>query len=103
MVRTVLRAHTPHTPAAAAKQTTRTHKHAHASFVCICCAVVSFLVIKRTNVVMLKLLAISRNALVVLAGILLFADHVSRIQFCGYAISLFFFSIYNYLLVTNKG
>ena len=52
---------------------------------------------------MLKLLAISRNALVVLAGILLFADHVSRIQFCGYAISLFFFSIYNYLLVTNTG
>ena len=102
MVRTVLRAHTPHTPAVAAKQTTHTHKHAHASFF-FCCAVVSFLVIKRTNVVMLKLLAISRNALVVLAGILLFADHVSRIQFCGYAISLFFFSIYNYLLVTNKG
>ena len=39
-------------------------------------AVVSFLVIKRTNVVMLKLLAISRNALVVFAGIMAFSDQV---------------------------
>ena len=54
--------------------------------------VVSFLVIKRTSVVMLKLLAISRNALVVLAGIMLFAEHVSPIQFIGYAISLVFFA-----------
>ena len=57
--------------------------------------------IKRTNVVMLKLLAISRNALVVLAGILLFADQVSRVQFCGYALSLTFFALYNYILVTQ--
>ena len=65
-------------------------------------AVVSFLVIKRTNVVMLKLLAISRNALVVLAGILLFADQVSRVQFVGYTISIVFFALYNYLLVTQR-
>jgi len=63
--------------------------------------VVSFLVIKRTNVVMLKLLAISRNALVVFAGIVLFSEHVSSIQFVGYAISLTFFAAYNYLLVTQ--
>jgi len=63
--------------------------------------VVSFLVIKRTNVVMLKLLAISRNALVVFAGIILFSEHVSAVQFVGYAISLTFFAVYNYLLVTQ--
>ena len=57
--------------------------------------------VKRTNVVMRTPRHQPQRLL--LAGILLFADHVSRIQFCGYAISLFFFSIYNYLLVTNKG
>lgn len=60
--------------------------------------VVSFLVIKRTSVVMLKLLAISRNCLVVFAGIVLFGDDVSHLQFCGYTISLVFFVIYNVLL-----
>ena len=63
--------------------------------------VVSFLVIKRTNVVMLKLLAISRNAIVVLAGIVIFSDHVTSVQFCGYAISLVFFAAYNYMLITQ--
>ena len=52
--------------------------------------------IKRTNVVMLKLLAISRNALVVVAGIVLFSEHVSGVQFVGYAISLTFFGAYNF-------
>ena len=55
----------------------------------------SFLVIKRTNVVMLKLLAIARNALVVCSGILLFGDRVTPIQFLGYSITLFFFVVYN--------
>ena len=64
-------------------------------------AVVSFLVIKRTNVVMLKLLAISRNALVVCAGVALFADQISTTQLCGYALSLTFFAAYNYILVTQ--
>lgn len=63
--------------------------------------VVSFLVIKRTNVVMLKLLAISRNALVVFAGIVLFSDQVSGIQFVGYTVSLVFFALYNYILLTQ--
>lgn len=65
--------------------------------------VVSFLVIKRTNVVMLKLLAISRNALVVFAGIFLFADQVSGVQFVGYTVSITFFAAYNYLLLTGDG
>ena len=80
----------------------------------------SFLVIKRTNVVMLKLLAIARNALVVFSGILFFQapsrpkvpcrpprpspltslppplqDRVTPIQFLGYSITLVFFAVYN--------
>jgi len=63
--------------------------------------VASFLVIKRTSVVMLKLLAIARNALVVIAGVLLFEDAVSRVQAAGYAISLTCFALYNYMLFTS--
>lgn len=55
------------------------------------------MVIKRTSVVMLKCLAIARNALVVVAGIVLFGDQVSAVQAFGYAVSLFFFCVYNYL------
>jgi len=55
----------------------------------------SFMVIQRTNVVMLKLLAIARNAVVVFSGIVLFQDRVTPIQFLGYAITLFFFVLYN--------
>lgn len=57
----------------------------------------SFLVIKRTNAVMLKLLAIARNTLVVFSGIVIFGDHVTNVQFVGYSISLTFFVWYNYL------
>jgi hypothetical protein len=64
--------------------------------------VVSFLVIKRTNVVMLKLLAISRNTLVVLSGITLFGDVVTRTQFVGYSISLICFGIYNVFLIQEQ-
>jgi len=55
----------------------------------------SFMVIQRTNVVMLKLLAIARNAAVVFSGIVLFQDRVTPLQFLGYAITLFFFALYN--------
>jgi len=57
----------------------------------------SFLVIKRTNVVMLKLLAIARNALVVVSGIVIFGDTVTPMQFVGYAITLSFFVFYNFV------
>ena len=63
----------------------------------------SFMVIQRTNVVMLKLLAIARNALVVFAGIMLFSDRVSTLQFVGYSISLTFFALYNYLQIRPDG
>lgn len=65
--------------------------------------VTSFLVIQRTNVVMLKLLAISRNAMVVFSGIMLFDESVSSIQAVGYFISLTFFVIYNYLQLKDAG
>ncbi|EOD20911.1 hypothetical protein EMIHUDRAFT_463785 [Emiliania huxleyi CCMP1516] len=54
----------------------------------------SFLVIQRTNVVMLKLLSISRNAGVVVSGVVLFGEA------CGYVITLIFFVVYNYLQIT---
>jgi len=65
--------------------------------------VTSFLVIQRTNVVMLKLLAISRNSMVVFCGIMLFQESVSAVQAVGYSISLFFFVLYNYLQLKDAG
>lgn len=64
--------------------------------------VVSFLVIKRTSVVMLKLLAIARNAFVVLSGIIFFSEHITPVQLAGYSVSLTFFSVYNYLLLQRQ-
>ena len=43
------------------------------------------------------------SIIAVLAGILLFSEHVSNVQVVGYAISLVFFAGYNYLLVTKSG
>ncbi len=63
--------------------------------------VAGFLVIKRTNVVTLKLLAIARNALVVVAGVLVFDETVGELQLLGYAISLTFFLVYNYFQIAE--
>ena len=46
---------------------------------------------------MLKLLAVARNALVVVSGMLLYDDKVSLLQACGYSVSLLFFVVYNWL------
>lgn len=46
---------------------------------------------------MLKLLAIARNALVVVSGIVIFGDHVTPMQFVGYAVTLSFFVFYNFV------
>ena len=62
----------------------------------------SFLVIQRTNVIMLKLLAISRNALVVLCGIFIFGDRLTSLQFFGYGLSVFFFIVYTTMQLTTK-
>jgi drug/metabolite transporter (DMT)-like permease len=59
----------------------------------------SFLVIQRTDIVMLKLLAISRNALVVVCGVTVFGEETSPLQMCGYAILLSSFIYYNWLQV----
>mmetsp|Transcript_39372 Transcript_39372/g.86565 ORF Transcript_39372/g.86565 Transcript_39372/m.86565 type:complete len:366 (+) Transcript_39372:244-1341(+) len=61
----------------------------------------SFLVIQRTNVIMLKLLSISRNALVVVAGIFCFQETVTPSQFLGYFITLTFFIVYSVLQVLD--
>jgi len=61
----------------------------------------SFLVIQRTNVIMLKLLSISRNALVVLSGIVFFSEEVTRVQIVGYSITVVFFAVYNYLQISG--
>ena len=46
---------------------------------------------------------ISRNALVVVSGIVLFHETVSRVQAVGYFISLSFFVLYNYLQLREAG
>jgi len=61
----------------------------------------STLVIKRTNVVMLKLLSISRNAIIVVCGVVAFQDKVTLIQVLGYAGTLFFFAVYSYLQIKS--
>jgi len=63
--------------------------------------ITSFLVIQRTNVIMLKLLSISRNALVVFAGIICFSETVTLYQFAGYSITLVSFVVYSVLQVSE--
>jgi len=59
--------------------------------------VASFLVIKRTSSVMIKLLGTARNAGLVLVSALALGDEVTRTQAAGYALTLGFFAVYNYL------
>lgn len=76
------------------------------ALLCVCCILVnltSFLVIKRTDVVMVKLLAISRNALIVVAGVFIFGDVTNSVQMCGYAILLTSFVFFNWLQVRRVG
>ena len=61
----------------------------------------SYLVIKRTNVVMLKLLAISRNAFVVVSSTFLFDETVTLWQVFGYCVTLVFFLSYTYIQFTD--
>jgi len=59
--------------------------------------VASFLVIKRTSSVMIKLLGTARNAGLVLVSALALGDEVTRTQAAGYVLTLGFFAVYNYL------
>mmetsp|Transcript_10797 Transcript_10797/g.32191 ORF Transcript_10797/g.32191 Transcript_10797/m.32191 type:complete len:251 (+) Transcript_10797:1-753(+) len=63
--------------------------------------VASFLVIKRTSSVMVKLLGTARNAGLVLISALALGEEVTRQQACGYAVCLGFFAAYNYYKMTE--
>jgi len=63
--------------------------------------VASFLVIKRTSSVMVKLLGTARNAGLVLVSALALGDEVTGQQAAGYALTLAFFGVYNYLKLTE--
>ena len=57
----------------------------------------SFLVIKRTSSTTLKLLGTARNAGLVLFSACFLGEHVTPTQGFGYAVSLGFFGVYNYV------
>ena len=64
--------------------------------------VASFLVIKRTSSVMVKLLGTARNAGLVLLSALALGEEVTAQQAVGYGICLAFFAAYNYFKLTEK-
>ena len=63
--------------------------------------VASFLVIKRTSSVMVKLLGTARNAGLVLFSALAMGEEVTGQQALGYTICLLFFGCYNYYKLTE--
>mmetsp|Transcript_15323 Transcript_15323/g.47460 ORF Transcript_15323/g.47460 Transcript_15323/m.47460 type:complete len:333 (+) Transcript_15323:304-1302(+) len=64
--------------------------------------VASFLVIKRTSSVMVKILGTARNAGLVLLSALVMGEEVTAQQAAGYALCLGFFGAYNYYKMTEK-
>ncbi|KAL1528360.1 hypothetical protein AB1Y20_009713 [Prymnesium parvum] len=58
--------------------------------------VASFLVIKRTSSVMLKLMGTARNAGLVLFSAIFLEETITTTQAFGYGVCLFFFCLYNY-------
>jgi len=63
--------------------------------------VVTYLVIKQTNAVTLKIMGTARNAGLVWFGVLFQGDIVNMSQLIGYGIALGFFFLYSYYK-TNK-
>ena len=63
--------------------------------------VASFLVIKRTSSVMVKLLGTARNAGLVLVSAVALGEEVTTQQALGYALCLAFFGSYNYYKMTE--
>mmetsp|Transcript_18047 Transcript_18047/g.41486 ORF Transcript_18047/g.41486 Transcript_18047/m.41486 type:complete len:113 (+) Transcript_18047:169-507(+) len=66
-------------------------------FVNIC----TFLVIKATNSVTLKVLGTARNAGLVVFSTLFLGEQVGLLELVGYSLSLFFFALYNYYKYYN--
>jgi len=60
-----------------------------------------FFVIGRTNAVMIKVMATSRNAGLVLFSVFAQGEIVTMQEGCGYAWSLLFFGLYNYFKMTS--
>jgi hypothetical protein len=56
----------------------------------------TFLVIKSTNSVTLKVLGTARNAGLVLVASWMYNEHITRLEATGYGISLLAFGAYNY-------
>ena len=62
-------------------------------------SMLTFLVIKLTNSVTLKVINTARNAAFVLVTVTLIGEEASTLQLCGYSISLMAFSAYTYFKV----
>ncbi len=63
---------------------------------------INSIVIKITGSLMMKLLATTRNAALVVFNVVFMAEVVLRVQFCGYLISLAGFLVYNYVRISQK-
>lgn len=84
-----------------AKVSAHAHLFALAAALGFLVNVASFLVIKRTSSVMVKLLGTARNSGLVLFSALVFGEQVTAIQAFGYAYCLAFFGAYNYFKMTE--
>ena len=62
-------------------------------------SMLTFLVIKLTNAVTLKVINTARNAAFVLVTVTLLGEEASFLQVCGYSVSLCAFSAYTYYKV----
>ena len=62
----------------------------------------TFLVIKKTNAVTLKVLNTARNAAFVLFTVTFMQEAASALQLCGYTLSLAAFSVYSWLKTRNS-
>ena len=62
-------------------------------------SMLTFLVIKLTNSVTLKVINTARNAAFVLFTVVVMGEQASGLQVCGYVISLCAFSVYTYFKI----
>ena len=69
---------------------------AWAAFLGFAVNLASFLVIKRTSSVMLKLMGTARNAGLVLFSAVVLGEEITPTQTFGYVVCLVFFGVYNY-------
>ena len=58
--------------------------------------ILSMVIIKHISSVMLKLIVITRNAVLVLYSVIFIGDDISELQLLGYSISIVSFVVYSY-------